>query len=149
MDTTEQTRLAQPVLPSRPASAWSDIAAESVPTFGRVLRLMAAILTFVAVFAFAARFEHPLQTPQAGPLGDFLGVSVPVAAALVAAFALYRPWRALLLVLLCAGLFTAFAVLAIQRAADVVLAAVAVTLGVDWVAVVLGTDRCGRRARRC
>jgi O-antigen ligase len=99
LDTTEQTRLAQPVLPSRPASAWSDIAAESVPTFGQVLRLMAAILTFVAVFAFAARFEHPLQTPQAGPLGDFLGVSVPVAAALVAAFALYRPWRALLLVL--------------------------------------------------
>jgi hypothetical protein len=31
--------------------------------------------------------------------------------------------------------------LAIHRAADVVLAAVAVTLGVDWVAVVLGTDR--------
>jgi O-antigen ligase len=60
---------------------------------------MAAILSFVAVVVFVARSEHPVYAPQARALGDFLGATVPVAAALVAAFALYRPWRALLLVL--------------------------------------------------
>jgi O-antigen ligase len=60
---------------------------------------MAAILTFAAVVAFVARSDHPLLAPQAGLLRDFLGATIPVAAATVATLALYRPWKALLLVL--------------------------------------------------
>lgn len=99
MDTTEQPRLDQAALRARSAPTWPDVTAASVPAFGQLVRGMAAVLTFVAVFAFATRFEHPLHATQAGPLEGLLGGTVPVAAALVATLALYRPWRALLLVL--------------------------------------------------
>ena len=99
MDTTEQPRLTQPRLPARPASAWQDVPATSLPSFGQLWRPTAAIASFVAVFAFVARSDHPLNASPAGGLVDFLTVAVPIAAALVAAYALYRPWRALLLVL--------------------------------------------------
>lgn len=98
MDTTEQPRLTEPRLPARPASTWLDIAVPA-PTFAQLLRLTSAILTFVAVLAFAIRSEHPLHAATGGVLVDSLGATVPVAAALVAVLALYRPWRAFLLVL--------------------------------------------------
>jgi O-antigen ligase len=79
-------------------SGWQ-YAAATLPTFGQLWRPTAAIASFVAVFAFVARSEHPLNGASVGGLVEFLSITVPVAAALVAAYALYRPWRALLLVL--------------------------------------------------
>jgi O-antigen ligase len=98
LDTTEQPRLTQPRLPARPASGWQ-YAAATLPTFGQLWRPTAAIASFVAVLAFVARSEHPLNASSTGGLVDVLRIAVPVAAALVAAYTLYRPWRALLLVL--------------------------------------------------
>jgi O-antigen ligase len=98
LDTTERPRLTEPRLPARPASTWLDIAVPA-PTFAQLLRVTSAILTFVAVLLFVIRSEHPLNGAAGGVLVDSLGATVPVAAAVVAVVALYRPWRALLLVL--------------------------------------------------
>ncbi len=98
MDTTEQPRLTEPRLPARPAPTWLDIALPA-PTFAQSLRLTSAILTFAAVLVFVIRSEHPLHAATGSLLVDSIGTTVPVAAALVAVLALYRPWRALLLVL--------------------------------------------------
>jgi len=98
LDTTEQPRLTEPRLPARPASPWIDTAG-SLPTFAQSSRATAAILAFVAVFEFTVRSQQPFHTASADPLANFLGVAVPLAAAFVAASALYCPWRALLLVL--------------------------------------------------
>jgi len=98
LDTTEQPRLTEPRLPARPASTWLDTAG-SLPTFAQSSRATAAILAFVAVFVFTVRSQHPFHAASADPLVNFLGVAVPLTAAFVSAFAFYRPWRALLLVL--------------------------------------------------
>jgi O-antigen ligase len=98
LDTTEQPRLTEPRLPARPASPWLDVA-WSVPAFAQPLRFSAAFLSFVAVFVFAARSEHPFHGAASDPFTLSIRFGVPIAAALVSAFAFYRPWRALLLVL--------------------------------------------------
>lgn len=99
MDTTEQPRLSQPVLPGRLASPLQGTAPYALPALGQLVRLSTAFAVFVAVFVLAGRSEHPLSIMRPGLFVTFVSVAVPTVAALVAAFALYRPWQALLLVL--------------------------------------------------
>ncbi|MGA2513292.1 MAG: O-antigen ligase family protein [Candidatus Limnocylindrales bacterium] len=105
MDTTEQPRLAPPLLQGRLASPLPEAAWYALPAFGQLVRLSAALAVFVAVFGLTGRSEHPLTAMGPGPFVTFVSLAVPGAAALVAAFALYRPWRALLLVLALAPLW--------------------------------------------
>jgi len=97
----------QPVLPSRLAAAYPRTVAYTLPAFGQLARLSAAFAVFVTVFAVAGRSEHPLMAMSPGPFVTFVSLVVPGAAALVAAFALYRPWPALLLVLALTPLWNA------------------------------------------
>jgi O-antigen ligase len=96
---TEQPRLSQPLLRDRLVSPWPDTAAVSMPRLGQLMRLLAGALTLVVVFELAGRSEHPLLGIKPAAMVDAIRLIVPGLAALVAAYALYRPWRALLIVL--------------------------------------------------
>lgn len=77
---------------------WQEIPAVPLPLLGQLLRFAAAVSLFAGIVVMAGRSEHPLMAMSPGPLVTFVSVTVPAAAGLVAAYALYRPWRALLLV---------------------------------------------------
>ena len=99
MDTTEQPRLADPLRRARQAPSYVGTNADTLPSIGQVLRLSVALLAFIGVFVIAGRSEHPLTAMPAGTFVTFVSIVVPPAAALVAAYALYRPWRALIAIL--------------------------------------------------
>jgi hypothetical protein len=99
LDTTEQPRLAEPVLRARIASTWPEAYALPLSLLGQILRFMAAVVISVVVFKVSGQAEHPLTAMKPGPYVTFVSITVPAVAAVVAAFALYRPWHALLVVL--------------------------------------------------
>ena len=99
MDTTEQPRLAEQVLRARIPTTWPEAYALPLSLLGQILRLMAAVVISVVVFKLSGQAEHPLNAMKPGPYVTFVSITVPAVAALVAAFALYRPWQALLVVL--------------------------------------------------
>ena len=99
MDTTEQPRLAEPVLRARIATTWPEAYALPLSLLGQILRFMAAVVISVVVFKVSGQAEHPLTAMRPGPYVTFVSITVPAVAAVVAAFALYRPWHALLVVL--------------------------------------------------
>jgi O-antigen ligase len=99
LDTTEQPRLAEQVLRARVAETWPEVSALPLSLLGQILRLMAAVVVSVVVFKLAGQSEHPLTAMKPGPYVTFVSVTVPAVAAVVTAFALYRPWHAILVVL--------------------------------------------------
>ena len=99
MDTTEQPRLAEQVLRARIATTWPEAYALPLSLLGQILRFMAAVVISVVVFKLSGQAEHPLNAMKPGPYVTFVSITVPAVAAVVAAFALYRPWHALLVVL--------------------------------------------------
>ena len=105
MDTTEQPRLADAVLRTRLAPPYTGSESDSVPSIGQFVRFSAALLMFVGVLAIAGRSEHPLLAMPAGPFVTFVSLVVPASAAVVAAYALYRPWYALIAILALAPLW--------------------------------------------
>jgi len=94
LDTTDQPRVVDPVLRARLAPSYIGANTDTLPSIGQVLRFSAALLAFIGVFVIAGRSEHPLVSMRL-----FEALVVPAAAAATAAFALYRPWQALIAVL--------------------------------------------------
>lgn len=96
MDTTEQPRLAEPVLRTRLATPWPEPVALPFPLLGQVLRFSTALIVAVAVFRLSSGSSHATAVMSNGPFVKFIQLTVPTAAAAATAYALYRPWSALL-----------------------------------------------------
>ena len=105
MDTTEQPRLVDPVLRARLAPPYTVTTTDTFPSIAQLLRFSAALLLFLGVVVIAGRSEHPLLAMPAGPFVTFVSLVVPGTAALAAAYALYRPWYALIAILALAPLW--------------------------------------------
>ncbi len=99
MDTTERARTPRQALDGRLAWAVSQPAALTLPQLAELLRLTAAIFTFLAVFELTGRAQHPYGAMSPGLYVKVVDSIVPVAAAAAAAFAMYRPLRALIVIL--------------------------------------------------
>ena len=76
------------------------LAAHALPRVRPSLRSAVSIAAFVAALAIAALNEHAPLDIRPGPLGHALAAGIPLLAALVAAYAVARPWPALVFVLL-------------------------------------------------
>jgi O-antigen ligase len=98
LDATKEPRLSQPLLRDRLGPVWPYPSIVALPLARRLPRAAAAVFAFVAVFVLAARGDHPEFVLGTGAFSSFIEATAPVAAASVASYALYRPWRALLLV---------------------------------------------------
>ena len=99
METTERPRASRQALDGSLAWAASELAAVALPRPGELLRLTAATLTFLAVFELSGRAQHPFGAMSPGLYVTVVDSIVPCVAAAVAAFAMYRPLRALILIL--------------------------------------------------
>jgi O-antigen ligase len=66
----------------------------------RLLRVAAAVVAFAATLAITASNQHAPLDIKIGPLAQVVAGIVPPIAALAAAAAIFRPWRAFLLIVL-------------------------------------------------
>jgi O-antigen ligase len=100
LDITEQTRLPQPAI--RAAEGWRRPAWTTwqQPVLDQLVRAAATVFILVAVLVITALNEHPIDiSAPVGPAAQFARAMVPLGAALVATWAIYRPWPAYLAVL--------------------------------------------------
>ena len=99
MDTTEQPRLADPVLRARLAVPLAEPVALPLTLLLQLLRLTAAVIVWVAVFKLSGQASHTSAMMPTGFFVKMIQLIVPVVAASLAAYALVRPWNALVAIL--------------------------------------------------
>jgi hypothetical protein len=99
LDTTEQRRLADPVLRARLAVPLAEPVALPLTLLGQLLRLSAALIVWVAVFKLSGQASHTSAMMPNGLFVRVIQLTVPGLAASLAAYALYRPWNALVAIL--------------------------------------------------
>jgi len=75
------------------------LVALALPGTRALVRAVASIAAFAATLAIAVPNVHAPLDIKPGPLGLALAASMPLVAAVVAAYAVERPWRAFLLIL--------------------------------------------------
>jgi O-antigen ligase len=107
LQATEQTRLSWP--PFQAAREWPRPTAAAWPqtVLDRLLPASATAFIFVAVLAVTALNEQPIPVSHVGPVAQYIRTPLPLAAALVATWALYRPRLAYLAVLLLTPVWNA------------------------------------------
>ena len=93
------------VMPLGPGHFHDDISTARLVAFARPgvrasLRVLVAIAAFFATLAIASPNVHAPFDIQAGQLGQALAETMPLIAAIVAAYSVLRPWPAFLIVLL-------------------------------------------------
>ena len=100
MEATEQTRLPQAA--SRAVGVWPrpTVVRPSESFLDRLLPGAASAFLFVAVLVVVALNEHPVITVHPGLLVEAVRALVPLAAAMVVTWAIYRPWPAYVAVLI-------------------------------------------------
>ena len=99
MDTTEQRRLVEPVLRARLAAPLAQPVALPLTLLGQLIRLTAAFLVWVAVFKLSGQTSHTTTMVGGGLFVRIIQLTVPVVAASLTAYALYRPWYAMVAIL--------------------------------------------------
>ncbi|MGD0247695.1 MAG: O-antigen ligase family protein, partial [Candidatus Limnocylindrales bacterium] len=107
MQATEQTRLSQP--PLRAAREWPRPAAAAwqQTVLDQLLKASVTAFVFVAVLVVTALNEHPIPVSHVGLVAQFIRTPLPLAAACVVTWAIYRPWPAYLAVLLLTPVWNA------------------------------------------
>jgi O-antigen ligase len=87
------------MLRARLAPTYARGSTVALPAVGQIARFSAALAILAVVFELTGRNEHPLTIMRPGFVPTFVSIAVPIAAAFVAAYALFRPWQALVIVL--------------------------------------------------
>jgi O-antigen ligase len=83
------------------------VAAWQQTVLDQLLKASATAFVFVAVLVVAALNEHPIPVAQVGPAAQYIRTPLPIAAAFVATWAIYRPRLAYLAVLLLTPVWNA------------------------------------------